>query len=168
MLFLSPYFIIWEILNLNLTFAACCVRDAKALVYLNSWKRTNRNSASIQPATSIGFVNYYNTTTSCNSKVRPKKLIILRELQVIFRSWNWKRNVGPKAKDFVTPQFYPELLFCWLWRSILVIFFFIKMEYQKNTLTLTTLSYRRLLFGYYSVCRWQLSQMSKWNFCPIH
>ena len=84
----------------------------------------------------------------CNSKVRPQKPIILAEFNVICRSWNLKRNVGPKTKDFVTWQFYPKLTtFCRLCRSILIIFWDCKIKFISRTLSLWL---HFLIGGFYS------------------
>ena len=78
-----------------------------------------------------------NPGSAPDSKVRPQWPIILREFYVICRSWNLKRNVGPKTKDFVTEQFYPKLTtFCRLCRSILVIFWDYKFKFISRTLSL--------------------------------
>ena len=78
-----------------------------------------------------------NPGSAPDSKVRPKKPIILREFYIICRSWNLKRNVGPKTKDVVTWQFYPKLTtFCPLCRSILVIFWDYKFKFISRTLSL--------------------------------
>ena len=41
-------------------------------------------------------------------KVRPQKPIILREFYVICRSWNLKRNVGPKNQGFCNLAVLPQ------------------------------------------------------------
>ena len=114
--------------------------------------KTVTNFPSIQPAAFIGLLIRPDASffflMPCSSKVRPQKPIILREFYLICRSWNLKRNVRPKPKDFVTRQFYPKLTtFCRLRRSILVIFWDYKIKFISRTLSLWL---HFLIGGFYS------------------
>ena len=64
-----------------------------------------------------------------------------------------KKERLTKNQRFCNPAILPRTTFLLALEIYFGHIFFIKMEYQKNTFTLTTISYRRLLFGYYSACR---------------
>ena len=114
--------------------------------------KTATNFTSILPATFIGLLlrpdaNFF---FLCHAIVKSvhRNHSYYREFYVIFRSWNLKRNVGPKTKDFVTRQFYPKLTaFFRLCRSILVIFWDYKIKFISRTLSLWL---HFLIGGFYS------------------